>query len=105
MRAIKISELEAVIARINRETGNPVEPFTVTAGRSVANIGNYYLSQQYGGCAMHRMMNESGGAIDVFNFGHVPRRVLYHSLFAYIAELEAGRAPRALDQQDAQAEA
>ena len=90
MRAIKISELEAVIARINRETGNPVEPFTVTAGGNIANVGNYHLSQQYGGCALDRMMNESGGTIDVFNFGHVPRRVLYHALFAYLAGIEAG---------------
>ncbi len=103
MRAIKISELEAIIARINRETGNPVEPFTVTAGRCVANVGNYHLSQQYGGCAMHRMMNESGGTIDVFNFGHVPRRTLYHALFAYIAGLEEGCTPRALVEKNAKA--
>lgn len=59
----------------------PVEPF---AGLR-ANVGNYHLSMAYGGYALNRMVNESGGAADVFNKGHMSARELSDLLHGFIA--------------------
>lgn len=83
---ITLANLEAVIARINRETNSPAEPYSKNdAGKLVANVGNYHLSRAYGGYCLHRMANESGGVNDVMSCGHTTARELYNLMFAYIA--------------------
>lgn len=87
---IKTSDLEALVKRINAETGSPHATYS---GKSVdgtlkANVGNYHLSGAYGGWALHRIANESGGASDVFNSGHVSKRELYQLMSAYLRGLE-----------------
>jgi hypothetical protein len=59
----------------------PVEPWAGVR----ANVGNYHLSMAYGGYALHRMVNESGGAADVFNRGHISARELSNLLHGFIA--------------------
>jgi hypothetical protein len=84
------AHLEAIVARINRVTGSPAEPYsTETDRRAVANIGNYHLSGAYGGWCLLRMVNESGGASSPLTSGHVPARELANLMHAYLAGLAA----------------
>ena len=88
---ITISNLEAVVARINRLTGSPATPWRREGDRSRANIGNYHLSQCYGGVCLHRMSNESGGVTTPLGSGHVPKRELYYQLQAVVSGLEVAK--------------
>ena len=55
-------QLDWSIERLNKATGNPVEPYTKGEdGRNHANIGNYHLSQQYGGVQLVQMSTNGGG--------------------------------------------
>lgn len=84
------ANLEAVVARINRQTGSPIEAYTKGAdGKYVCNLGNYHLDWAYGGVSLHRMDNESGGVRDVLGIGHVSKATLYSAMFAFIAGLDA----------------
>jgi hypothetical protein len=85
--------LQPAIDRLNRETNSPASPWARRDedGRRRANIGNYHLSQAYGGFSLHRMVNESGGVSDVFSCGHVPARDLYNQLHAFLRGIEFGR--------------
>ena len=92
MQRITVSHLDAIIARINRATGAPAEPYALGAdGRHHAQIGNYHLSRAYGGYCLHRMANEGGGVYDVFSCGHVPARDLANRMHAFIAGLDSTR--------------
>lgn len=93
---ITLRDLEAAIVRINRMTNSPHTPWTVKAGQSVACVGNFHISQAYGGVSLHRMVNESGGVEDVFSVGHVPKKALYHMMHAWIKGWEACRAAAAI---------
>lgn len=88
---ITISNLEAVVARINRLTGSPAAPWRREGDRSRANIGNYHLSQCYGGVCLHRMSNESGGVTTPLGSGHVPKRELYEQLHAFLRGIEIAK--------------
>jgi hypothetical protein len=79
--------LEAKAATINGMTKSPAEPYRTVDGKAVANKGNYHISGAYGGYSLHRMCNESGGAADVLNIGHVSARELAGLMSAYIAGL------------------
>jgi hypothetical protein len=82
------SQLNAVVARINRITKSPAEPYTKNAdGKYSANIGNYHLDGAYGGYSLHRMVSDGGGAADVLRCGHVSKRELLSLMFAYIEGL------------------
>lgn len=84
--------LQPVVDRINRETGSPAEPWTKGEdGRLKANIGNYHLSSDHGGYALHRMANERGGVSDVLSTGHVPARELYGLMHAWLVGLASVR--------------
>ena len=87
---ITLANLEAVVLRINKMTGNPETSWTKNAdGRHTANIGNYHLDGAYGGYALHRMQSVGGGVQDVFRIGHVSKRELYHQMFAFVAGIES----------------
>ena len=90
MQRITVSHLDAIIARINRATGSPSEPYALGAdGRHHAQIGAYHLSRAYGGFCLHRIVNEGGGVRDVFGCGHVPARDLANRMHAFIAGLDS----------------
>ena len=75
MQRVTLAHLQAIIARINRATGAPMEPYTLHAdGKHRANVGNYHLSRAYGGYSLHRMLTDGGGVRDIFSCGHVPAR-------------------------------
>ena len=87
---ITLADLNAVIARINRETNSPAQPYALNAdGRHTAQPGCYHLSRAYGGYSLHRMYNESGGVSDVFGSGHMPARELYARIHAFLAGMNA----------------
>lgn len=83
-----IKHLEAIVDRINRITQSPLASYKKVDEKYVAQIGNYHLDGAYGGYALHRMHNESGGVTDVLQVGHVPKPELQRLLFAYIRGLE-----------------
>jgi hypothetical protein len=92
MNRVTLNQLEAVIDRINRETGSPAEPYAADAdGRQRAQIGNYHLSRAYGGFALHRMVTEGGGVSSPLSTGHIPARDLLNRMHAYLAGLDAAR--------------
>lgn len=84
-----MEHLNAVVSRINRMTNSPLEPWTKdSAGKHQANIGNYHLDGAYGGWALHRMVNVSGGIKDIFG-GHCSKRELRDQMFAFISGIDA----------------
>ena len=85
---ITVKNLQAVVDRINHATGSPVEQYSKDDG---ANIGNYHLSSAYGGYALYRMVNASGGITDISDSGYMTKRALYNILHAYLAGYEAAK--------------
>jgi len=93
MERITIKTLRAVCDRLNRVTGSPMEyaqphqpgvPFC-------SNIGNYHISQAYGGYCLHRVHNTGGGVSTPLSGGHIPARDLYERMHAYLCGFEAGK--------------
>lgn len=85
-------DLQAVVARINRETNAPAEPYVMVNGRMVAQIGNYHLDFAYSGVQLVRMVSGSGGIADVLGIGHATKRDCYHAMHAFLRGIETGRA-------------
>lgn len=84
---ITIKDLENICSRINRIKGAPLKPYIVNDdGKHIAQIGNYHLSQAYGGVSLVCMVNIDGGVRDVLR-GHVSKRELQSLMFAYISGL------------------
>lgn len=84
MARITTAMLEAKVKKVNEYTGSPVAPYSETATGHKANIGNYHISECYGGVSLHQMQNEAGGTRDVFRCGHVTKRDLFDWMNAYL---------------------
>lgn len=89
MNRITLQFLEAQVLRLNRAISNPEIPWCREGDSLKARIGCYHLSGAYGGYALHRMENQSGGVSDVFQCGHVPKRELSIRISAMLAGIEA----------------
>ena len=90
MNRITAKDLEHLCDRLNRKTGNPLKPWqTDDTGKMTANIGNYHISQAYGGFALMRMATEGGGITMPTNSSHITKRELCHQLDGFIAALRA----------------
>ena len=85
---INEKDLNNVIDRINKATGNALTPYTKEGEKYITNIGNYHLDCAYGGYSLEQMENENGGVNDVFRCGHVPKRDLYNRMQAFLVGLE-----------------
>lgn len=93
MSRITIKDLKAVCERLNRITGSPLAGYVKGEdGKYQSQVGNFHISQAYGGYSLHRMMNEAGGVSDVFYSGHVPARDLYNQMHAFIRGIEFNKA-------------
>jgi len=91
MQTITLKHLEATVNRINQMTGNNPEAYSKVENKYTANIGNYHLNGAYGGYALHRMHNLSGGVSDVFQCGHVTKRELMNRMQAFINGYNAAK--------------
>lgn len=88
MNRITRKDLQAVVDRLNRLVGASLEAYVKEGDKYAAQIGNFHISGAYGGVALHRMVNKSGGVSDVFSRGHMPTRELYELIHAYICGFE-----------------
>jgi hypothetical protein len=90
MNQVTIKQLQAQIERLNQLTGNPLAPYTRSDdGKLHGNVGNFHLSQAYGGVCVHRMANDCGGVTTPIFHGHRPKREAFGLLVAYIAGIES----------------
>lgn len=93
MSRITIKDLKAVCERLNRITGSPLVGYVKDEdGRYRSQVGNFHISQAYGGYSLCRMANEAGGVSDVFYSGHVSARDLYNQMHAFIRGIEFNKA-------------
>lgn len=85
---VTIKTLEAIADRLNVQTGSPAKAWDKNEdGQHKAQIGNFYISQAYGGYSLHRMVTDGGGVSDVFSCGHIPARQLADRMYAYMKAL------------------
>lgn len=88
MRITK-KDLEKRIEYLNEITGSPLTTYTKQKDGSFrANIGNFHLSQAYGGYSLHRMQNLGGGITEPFGTGHIKAKDLYNAINAFISGLQ-----------------
>ena len=83
MNRITKKDLKGAIDLLNRVTKSPAEYGSLQDGKWLSNVGNFHLSCAYGGYALHRTANTSGGVSDVFQCGHIPAKNLYNLIHAY----------------------
>lgn len=86
---ITMKQLEAVAARINRETNSPLEPYTRTADKFVSNVGNYHIDEGTGCYSFRRMSNEQGGVSSIFSAR--TKSELYDQMHAFLSGVYAGQ--------------
>ncbi len=88
---ITIKDLRAAIHRLNHLTNQPLESWSRDSkGISEANIGNYHLSQAYGGYQVLQHVNSGGDCQTPITSAHVPCRECYETLHAFIRGYETG---------------
>jgi len=86
---INQSDLEAVVNRINRATGNNLEAVTRGEdGKYRWNIGTYVISYAYSGCQLQQVCSDGGGVRSITS-GYVSRRELYYQMQAFLAGIDA----------------
>lgn len=83
-----VNTLNALLREINVAKDMPLKPYTRTDGKLKANVGNYHLSQAYGGVCVHRMANEHGGCTTPIWHGHIPKREAESMIRAYMRGME-----------------
>jgi len=88
MQRITKKQLQARIETINSILNRPVTPYSQVEGKLVANIGNFSLSQAYGGYCVHLMVNDGGGVSTPIWAGHIPARDAFERISAFIAGLQ-----------------
>lgn len=90
MERITIKTLRILCDRLNRVTGSPME-YSKPHQAGVpffSNIGNYHISQAYGGYCLHRVHNTVGGVSSPLSSGHIPARDLYERMHAFLRGIE-----------------
>jgi len=91
MQRVTKKDLEMVVARINKVTGNPPEPYTRQNGKYKANPGCYHLSWAYGGVCLEQMSNEGGGVRAGLYTRYTTKSRLMDAMQAYLAEIKKGK--------------
>ena len=95
MERVSIKDIECAVDHLNELAGTPKTPWTRGAdGKHRANIGNYHISQAYGGVAIHQMQNLGGGIRQLFGYGHMPKRDCLNQLHAFLLGFEAAKGLR-----------
>jgi hypothetical protein len=88
MKRITLKHLEGLVDRLNQITGNPLDTWVKTATGYTAQIGNYHVSQAYGGVSLSQIDTEGGGVRDVLYTGYCSKRELYTAMSAYLRGIE-----------------
>lgn len=88
MTRINNLDLEKLVGRINRATGQPETPYQRVKGKLVANIGNYHIDRAYGGVKLVQMVNEGGGIRVISNGGYGTKRELYNEMQTFCRAIE-----------------
>ena len=84
-------DLKGAIKTLNRITGNPETPWSRNEdGTIVSHAGSYRLDMAYGGNKLVQIVNEYGGIREI-TYGFIPKRDLYHQIWAYIKGIEDGK--------------
>ena len=83
MTAIKLSDLQNMVDRLNDMHGHPREPYDGTTCRP--NASAYLISQQYGGVALHQMAETGTAERDISGVGHGTKRELHTFLRGMLA--------------------
>tara|TARA_R110002020_G_scaffold393414_1_gene603675 strand:- start:387 stop:647 length:261 start_codon:yes stop_codon:yes gene_type:complete len=82
---ITLSDLANRLSDLNELKGTPSKPYSPSNTGIKSNVGNFHLSQAYGGCNVHQMVNDGGGIKEPAGGGHVTKRECLeriNSLFA-----------------------
>jgi hypothetical protein len=87
MNRITKKQLLARIETINSILERPLTPYTRKDDKLVANIGNFSLSQAYGGYCAAVLVNDAGGCSSPIWHGHISARDAYDRLSAFIVGL------------------
>ena len=87
MNRITKKQLIARIETINSILQRPATPYTQVDGKLVANIGNFHLSEAYGGYGVG-LMTDGGGSSDPIWRGHITARDAYDRISAFISGLQ-----------------
>lgn len=96
MERIKLYHLLRDVTYLNQITGNPVEAWKTIDGKSVAQVGCFYIAQGYGGYALEQMLSEGGTCRSVFECGFNPARETHYRIRAFIKGIQEARDPQAL---------
>ena len=89
MSRITIKNLERLVETFNRETGSPMAYSTATNQPFQANVGHYHIDAAYGGYALVRTVNTSGGECTILIRGTAGD--LYERMHAWLAGWRAAR--------------
>jgi hypothetical protein len=87
MNRITKKQLQARIETINSILNRPATPYSQVEGKLVANIGNFHLSEAYGGYGVG-LMTDGGGSSDPIWRGHISARDAYDRISAFISGLQ-----------------
>jgi len=91
MQRITLNSIQIRVDSLNEMMGKNKDPYSKDKdGKMTANIGNYHISQAYGGVCLHQMSNEAGGVRCPLMNSHVPKRELFEQLNAFIAGIAQG---------------
>jgi hypothetical protein len=87
MQRITKKQLQARIDTINHILKTPETPYTQTEAGLSANVGNFHLSEAYGGYGVG-LMTDGGGSSDPIWRGHISARDAYDRISAFIAGIQ-----------------
>lgn len=89
---ISQKDLENVIARLNRLTGNPEKPYIYSKAtkRNEPQAHCYLLDSAYGGNQLSQMCATGTGQSTIIH-GFVSKRELYDKIQTFISGIEAGK--------------
>ena len=86
------ADLIRLALRLNRETGNPLEPWGRNSeGKLEANIGCFYVAGSHAGACLHQIVDTSGAVRVMLTGSSVPKRELYAAMHAFLDGIEYAR--------------
>ena len=84
-----IATLKTLVEQINIAKNAPLTPYTNDNWKMRGNVGNYHLSQAYGGVCVHLMANENGGVTTPIWHGHIAKRDAENMIRAFLRGMNA----------------